>query len=68
MKLWGAALIAALAATGVRLLTLDIPPLTQALLVVPVFGLVYLGLTWWLSVPEAAVIADRVRRRPPASP
>src|SRR5690606_3132113 len=64
LKLWAAAMVAAAAATGVRLLTLDLSPLMQALLVVPVFGVAYIGLTWWLSVPEAAVIADRVRRRP----
>jgi putative peptidoglycan lipid II flippase len=63
LKLWGPALVAAAAATAVRLLVQDLPPVPQALLVVPVFGLAYLGLAWWLDVPEAAVIADRLRRR-----
>ena len=68
VKLWGAAIVAAAAATGARLLTLDLAPLPQALLVVPIFGVVYLALTWRLHMPEAAVIAGRLRRRPPSAP
>jgi putative peptidoglycan lipid II flippase len=67
-KLWGAAIVAAIAASGVRLLTVSMEPVTQALLVVPVFALVYLGLTWWQHLPEAAVIVDRLRRRPSQRP
>jgi putative peptidoglycan lipid II flippase len=67
-KLWAAAIIAAAAATGTRLLTASLAPLPQALIVVPVFGVVYLGFTWWLDLPEAAVIAGRLRRRPATPP
>ena len=68
VKLWCAALVAAAAATGTRLLTDGLDPLPQALAVVPVFCVTYLGLTWWLDLPEAAVIAARMRRRPRSTP
>jgi putative peptidoglycan lipid II flippase len=61
-KLWGAALTAAAIATAVRLPTSGLDPLPQALLVVPVFGVSYLLLTGWLDIPEAAVLAARLRR------
>jgi putative peptidoglycan lipid II flippase len=66
-KLWGAAIIAAVAATAARVLTTALDPVPQALVVIPVFGVVYLGLTWWLDIPEAAVIAGRLRT-PRSSP
>jgi putative peptidoglycan lipid II flippase len=66
LKLWGAALVAGGVGTGARMVaeSLALRPLLQALVVVPMFGVTYLALAWWLDVPEAAVIADRLRRRP----
>lgn len=61
-KLWGAATVAAAIGTAMRLLTTDLPPITQALLVVPAYGATYVAVTWWLDVPESAVIARRLRR------
>ncbi len=60
-KLWAAALGAALVGTGLRLATGGWPPISQALLVVPAYGAAYVALTWWLDVPESAVIARRLR-------
>jgi putative peptidoglycan lipid II flippase len=70
LKLWGAASVAAVLGTGARLLaeSMSLRPLSQALLVIPVFGATYLGLAWWLDVPEAAVIGDRIRRRSSSTP
>lgn len=68
VKLWSAALVAAAAGTGARLLSAGLGPLTQALVVIPIFCLVYLAITWWLDLPEAAVIADRLRRRARPTP
>lgn len=61
-KLWAAALLAALAATAARLTTVGLHPLPRALVVVPIFCVVYLAMTTWLDVPESAVITDRLRR------
>lgn len=62
-KLWGAALVAAAVATGMRLLTVDFGPIWQALAVVPAFGLTYVAVTWLLDIPESAVLAGRVLGR-----
>ncbi len=61
-KLWGAAVVAAAVATAVRLGTPDLKPILQALLVVPCYGGIFVALTWWLDVPESAVIVRRIRR------
>lgn len=61
-KLWAGALVAAAVATAARLATDGMAPLAQAALVVPAFGLAYLAVTWWLDVPESAVIVRRWRR------
>lgn len=62
-KLWGAALAAALVATGVRLLVRGLGPIPMALVVVPAYGIIYLGITWWLDMPESAVLTGKFRRR-----
>ena len=62
VKLWGAAALAAGVATALRLPTEGLGPLAQALVVVPGYGLTYLAVTGWLDVPEAAVLAARLRR------
>lgn len=62
IKLWIAALAAAGAATAVRLLTDSVPPLLQAVAVIPVFSVVYLVATAGMDIPESAVITARLRR------
>lgn len=62
-KLWAAALAAGGVATIARLLTEGLAPLPRAGLVVPAFGLTYVAVTWWLDVPESAVIVRRWWRR-----
>jgi putative peptidoglycan lipid II flippase len=64
-KLWGAATIGAAVATAVRLATASLAPVPQALLVVPAFGLCYVAITWWLDVPESAVLVRKWRRSSP---
>lgn len=61
-KLWISALLAAIAGFGVSRLLDGMQPIATALIVVPVFGLVYLAVTWRWDVPEAAVIAGRLGR------
>lgn len=62
-KLWGAAAIAAAIGTGARLLLPDLGPILLALVVLPAFSATYLAVTWWLDVPESAVIVRRWWRR-----
>ena len=50
-QLWGMALAASMAALAVRFSMHARPQLT-ALAVIPVYGAVYLGLAYWLRVPE----------------
>ena len=63
-KLWLAAFLAAVPASGIRLLGAQWHPIALAALVVPVFGATYLALTYRASIPEAAVIMGRLRRAP----
>jgi putative peptidoglycan lipid II flippase len=63
LRLWGAALAAAVPATAVRLLMDDCAPVVAALAVLPVFCAAYLAVTWRLDIPEAAVIVRRLVRR-----
>lgn len=61
-RLWAVALLAAAAATGVRLMVGDAGRFTVALAVVGAFGLVYVGVTYALGVPDAAALVGRVTR------
>ena len=63
VKLWLAAGIAALTGTALRLILpgLQSRPLLVALVVLPAHILVYLGMTAWWDVPEAAVLTERIR-------
>ncbi|HET9133627.1 MAG TPA: murein biosynthesis integral membrane protein MurJ [Gemmatimonadales bacterium] len=63
LRLWAAALLAAVPATLVRLAVTEQSPIVTALLVLPVFGLAYLLVTWRLDMPEAAVLVNRLVRR-----
>lgn len=51
VSLWGMALAASLAALTVKL-SLHASPRVTALAVIPTYGAVYLGLAFWLRVPE----------------
>lgn len=62
-RLWGVAILAAAAAIGVRWAVGDGGRFTVALAVVGTFGLVYLGLTYALGVPDAAALVGRVAGR-----
>ncbi len=57
------ALAAAAAALGVARLTLGLGPWLRAAAVVPVFGVVYLGLASARGIPEAGRFVARLRRR-----
>jgi putative peptidoglycan lipid II flippase len=61
--LWLCALIAAGSAYGLKLLTIGLHRFVMAALVLGAFGLVYVGLTYALRVPEARLVLARVRRR-----
>jgi putative peptidoglycan lipid II flippase len=70
LRLWSAALLAGAAGWGVKLLLPRLPgarvltsPWPQALAVLGAFGLVYLGATLLLRVPEAKSAIRRVMRR-----
>ena len=65
-RLWLAALVAAGVGTGVRLGTVaafpHVSPLMLAALAVPANAVTYLAITFWLDIPEAAVLTRRIRR------
>ncbi len=62
MKLWFAALVAAVTSTGVRLALGDTAPIPLAIATVGVNALTYLAITTWWDVPEAAVLTNRITR------
>jgi putative peptidoglycan lipid II flippase len=62
LPLVGAAIIAAAAAWGVKWVSAEVPPFLSAVLALGTYGLVYLGLTAVLGIPEIQVVADRLRR------
>ena len=51
VRLWGMALAASIAALAVKF-SLHAGPRLTALAVIPVYGAVYIGLAYWLRVPE----------------
>ncbi len=62
-RLWGAALLAAAIAWGVKLAVPVAQPIVLAALVLGPYGIVYLGATLALGVPEAHGAMGMVRRR-----
>ena len=62
LPLVGAAMIAAVAAWGVKWVSAGVPPFLSAVLALGTYGLVYLGLTAVMGIPEIQVVADRLRR------
>jgi putative peptidoglycan lipid II flippase len=61
-RLWAMALAASLAALAVKF-SLHAGPRLTALAVIPVFGAVYLGLAYWLRVPELTRLAGHALGR-----
>jgi len=61
-RLWGSALIGAIVAWGAKLLVGTEHPLLAAVAVLVPYGVIYLGLTMVLGVPEAKGALSRVRR------
>ncbi len=62
VRLWGAALAAAVVAWGAKLVLGVQHPLLLGCVAIPLYGLAYLGATASLSIPEATAVAGRVRR------
>jgi len=62
-KLWTASFAAALAAWAVKLLASTQHPVITAILVLGPYGVVFLGTTILMKVPEASTAIARVRRR-----
>jgi putative peptidoglycan lipid II flippase len=62
VKLWSAAVAGAFAAWAVKLIVGPQHPILTAVLVLTPYGLVYLGLTYGWSVPEAKSLLGRVAR------
>jgi hypothetical protein len=62
LPLVGASAAAAAAAWGVKLLVSGVHPLLSALLTLGTYGVVYLGLTAALGIPEMRLVVDRLRR------
>jgi putative peptidoglycan lipid II flippase len=63
LLLWSAAVLAAGAAWGVRLVTGELHPIARGALVLPAFGAAYLGLTLAFGIGEARAVLERVARR-----
>jgi putative peptidoglycan lipid II flippase len=63
LKLWAAALVAAAIGTAIRLgAPHDTGPILLAMVAVPANAIVYLAITSWWDIPEAAVLTNRIRR------
>jgi hypothetical protein len=62
-RLWGAALAAAAAAWGVKLLVLALHPIVGALLILATFGAAYLAAVSAMGVPEAGSAVGRIAGR-----
>lgn len=62
-QLWGMAFLAAAIAFAIKFSTSHAGPRLQALMVIPAFGTIYLGLAFMLDLPEFRVFVGMVRRR-----
>ena len=66
LRLWGCALLAALATWAVRLAWLgtgEVPRRLEAIVLLLVFAICYVLTTMLLRVPDATALWNRVRRR-----
>jgi putative peptidoglycan lipid II flippase len=62
-RIWGAAIAGAAVAWMIKLTVGGAHPVAKAVMVLTPYGLVYLGATWALGVPEATGIIRRVLKR-----
>ena len=63
LKLWAAAIVAGVVSASVQLVAPpSTPPIPLLLATVPLNMVVYLGLTMWWDIPEAAVLTGRIGR------
>jgi len=63
LKLWAAAIIAGVVSASVQLVAPpSTPPIPLLLATLPLHMVVYLGLTMWWDIPEAAVLTGRIGR------
>jgi hypothetical protein len=62
LRLWTAAVVAAVLAWGIKLLVGVANPIISALAVLGAYGVVYLGLTTAMGVQEAKGALGRLRR------
>jgi len=62
-QLWGMAILAGAVAFGIKWLTPHAGPRPQAVMVIPVFGAIYLGLAYLLDLPEFRGFIGIVKRR-----
>jgi putative peptidoglycan lipid II flippase len=62
-SLWGAAVVAAAAAYGAERLLAIPQPILRAAVVLPLYGLLYLGFTAAMGIAEAGELMRAVRRR-----
>jgi len=62
-QLWGMAFLAAVIAFAIKFATPHAGPRLQALVVIPAFGIIYLGLAYMLDLPEFRGFVGMVRRR-----
>ena len=62
-QLWGMAVLAAIVAFAIKFATPHAGPRFEALLVIPVFGAIYLGLAYLLDLPEFRGFVGIVKRR-----
>jgi putative peptidoglycan lipid II flippase len=61
-KLWGCALVAGAAGFGLKMVVGYVHPVVTAIVVLGIYGVIYLGLTTLLGVPEARGALRRLRR------
>jgi putative peptidoglycan lipid II flippase len=62
-RLWGSGIVAAGAGFGLKLLVVGHNHILTGVIVLGAFGLVYLGATTLLRVPETRILVNRIRRR-----
>jgi peptidoglycan biosynthesis protein MviN/MurJ (putative lipid II flippase) len=62
LRLWIAALVGAAVAWAIKMQIIGWHPIGMAIVVLGVYGLCYMAVTWALKVPEATSLAGRFRR------
>jgi putative peptidoglycan lipid II flippase len=63
LKLWAIALVATAAGWGVKYALHGVGPRLMGIAVLPTYGVVYLGISWWLGLPELERAAGYLFRR-----